>query len=90
MAQVVWTDEALATLDAVEAYIAQFNPVAAQRMAIRLLSAAEALQQNPGRGRPISGGRRELVVVHPYLIRYKVDHDQVLILRIRHGARRPD
>jgi plasmid stabilization system protein ParE len=29
---------------------------------------------------------RELAIVHPYLIRYRVRNDAVLILRIRHGA----
>lgn len=31
---------------------------------------------------------RELIV-RPYIIRYQVDGNRVLIVRIRHGARRP-
>ena len=32
---------------------------------------------------------RELATIPPYLIRYRVLDDRVLILRVRHGARRP-
>jgi hypothetical protein len=32
---------------------------------------------------------RELVAVHPYIIRYEVIGDWVQVLRIRHGSRRP-
>jgi plasmid stabilization system protein ParE len=32
---------------------------------------------------------RELVSVSPYIIRYQVIGDDVVILRVRHGARRP-
>ncbi|HEX4098142.1 MAG TPA: type II toxin-antitoxin system RelE/ParE family toxin [Caulobacteraceae bacterium] len=90
MAQVVWTDRALTSLDSIETYIAQFNPLAARRVARRLADAGNALAHYPERGRPVSGGRRELAAVWPYLIRYSFDGDTVQILRIRHGARRPD
>ena len=84
----VWTRSALRDLEGIRNYIGQFNPLAVQRMAGRLLYAAEALRDQPGQGRPIHGGRRELVIIRPYLIRYSVEGDTVLILRIRHGARR--
>lgn len=60
--------------------------MAAQRMAERLLAAADDLSEHAERGRPIGKGRRELAVVWPYLIRYRIDGDVVYILRIRHGA----
>lgn len=90
MRRVVWTPPALRDLEAIETYIAQFSPLAAQRMASRLRSAAQDLEQHAERGRSFRGGRRELVVIRPYLIRYRVDGDTVVILQIRHGARRPD
>ncbi len=89
MAQVVWTDEALANLDAIQAYIEQFNPLAAQQMAMRLIAVGNSLVEMPDRGRAVGGGSRELANVHPYLIRYRVAGDAIVILRIRHGARRP-
>ena len=59
-------------------------------MATKLKSAAQSLELHADRGRPFRGGRRELVVIRPYLIRYRIVGDDVVILRIRHGARRPD
>ncbi len=90
MAQVVWTDRALENLDLIEAYIAQFSPQAARRIAVQLMSAGNSLGHQPERGRPVRGGIRELTSVWPYLIRYRAGLDTVIILRIRHGARRPD
>ncbi len=56
-------------------------------MAGRLLEAAESLSEFSDRGRPIDGNRRELTVIRPYIIRYRVARDAVFILRVRHGAR---
>ena len=56
----------------------------------RILGAVETLTQFPFRGR---AGRlpdsRELVVARtPYVVVYRVDGDEVVILRVRHGAQR--
>jgi toxin ParE1/3/4 len=53
------------------------------------MAAGQALDVQPLRGRPISGGRRELTTVYPYLIRYRVKATGVEILEVRHGARAP-
>ncbi|MEH0195982.1 type II toxin-antitoxin system RelE/ParE family toxin [Caulobacter sp. CCNWLY153] len=90
MVQVVWTRSAAADLRAIQAYVAEFKPLAAQRLAARLVSAARSLETTPDRGRTINRGRRELTVIPPYLIRYMVQTDRVVILEIRHGAREPD
>ena len=90
MAQVVWTDRALADVEAIYQWISHDRPLAARRMAERLLAAGDRLQTNALRGRAITRGRRELVFVRPYLIRYRIEPDRVLILEVRHGARAPD
>lgn len=90
MRRVIWTDEAVANLENIAAYISDFSPLAAQRFALRLQTTANSLADNPDRGRLMHGGRRELTVIRPYLIRYRVYEDVVVILGIRHGARRPD
>lgn len=87
--RVVWTDEAVANLDSIATYIQDFSPLAAQRLAVRLKNAADSLAAQSDRGRSVGNGYRELVVIYPYLIRYKVDADIVRIMRIRHGAQRP-
>ncbi len=90
LVQVVWTRGAASELRTIRAYVAQFSPLAAQRLAARLVSAARSLETSPDRGRPISQGRRELTIIPPYLIRYAHAGDRVVILEIRHGAREPD
>jgi toxin ParE1/3/4 len=71
-------------------YIFEFNPRAAMRMADTLRAEGDSLGQLPQRGRPLPGtNMRELVSAYPYIIRYRVDSDRVIILRIRHTARRP-
>lgn len=77
-------------LEDIRAWIAAERPMAATRIRDRLWAAAEKLDLHPERGRPISMGRRELVHVAPYLIRYRVEDDRVFILEVRQGARKPD
>lgn len=89
VAEVVWTDRALANIAAIVTYIvSQHSPLAAQRLGQRLLATGDSLETESDRGRPIGKGRRELTVVAPYLIRYRVTGARVVILEVRHGARR--
>lgn len=89
MAEVIWSDRALADIEAIVTYVVgQHRPLAAQRLGQRLLATGDALEVNPDRGRPITRGRRELAVISPYLIRYRFKDDRVVILEVRHGARR--
>ena len=87
--KVVWSEGALVELRAVHDYIAQFSPLAAQRIAQRLIGAGDDLATLPDRGRPIGPGRRELAIIAPYLIRYLREDERVTILEVRHGAREP-
>ncbi len=87
--QIVWTAEALANLEAIRGYIGQFAPLAAQRFSARLVSTAENLATYPERGRPVGEAVREMTIINPYIIRYAVTSEAVVILRIRHGARQP-
>jgi addiction module RelE/StbE family toxin len=88
--RITWAAEARANLLGIRSYIAHFNPPAAQRLAARLVQAAESLMDFPERGRRVTSRIRELTIVRPYIIRYRVDEGRVVILRIRHGARQPD
>ena len=89
MVRVVWPDEVVTQIDQIVAYIEIFNPTAARRMGERLLALVNSLISSPHRGRPAPGGTRELVTVRPYVLRYEVQGDLVIILHIRHSARRP-
>ena len=90
MRRIIWTAEAVDNLDSIFTYVAGFNPSAAARLAHRLQTAANGLVEHPERGRATSRGLRELATIHPYLIRYRFSTEAVVILRIRHGAQRPD
>jgi toxin ParE1/3/4 len=87
--EISWTESAIADLVGIRAYVGQFNPLAARRMAEALISAGNGLVDFPERGRVVARGRRELTVVWPYVIRYRIENERVVILRVRHGKRRP-
>lgn len=71
-------------------YIAEINPQAAAFMAENLFAAGDRLVNYPHRGRLVRGTTmRELVSATPYIIRYRIAGDEVVILRVRHSARRP-
>ena len=65
------------------------GPRIAERWATRLREAAESLGAAPAiaaRDDRLGQGRRRLVVA-PYLIVYELHGDEVLVLRVVHGAR---
>lgn len=86
MRTIVWTDDAVGHLEAIVTYVAAFDPAAASRLAARLVEVADSLADYSDRGREAGGGKREMTTVWPYILRYRVEGDSVLILRIRHGA----
>jgi toxin ParE1/3/4 len=86
---VIWTEPALDDIERVRRYIAGFNPLAAREMAQRILQAGNGLATFPFRGRAVPNSRlREITVALPYIIRYRVEPERVVIMRVRHGARR--
>lgn len=87
MHRIVWTNEAVEHLEAIVAYISAFNPAAAVRLGERLIQVADSLAEFSERGRYAGNGRREMTSVWPYVLRYRVEGNTVVILRIRHGAR---
>jgi len=85
--RIAWTDDAVANLEAIVTYVSAFNPVAAKALGVRLIAVADSLAIFPDRGRDVGDGRRERTTVWPYILRYRVVDDCVVILRVRHGAR---
>jgi toxin ParE1/3/4 len=88
--EVIISQSALRDLQQIRTYIARDNPSAAETFGQKLLDDAESLRTFPERGglvlqRP--GAR--FVVVHPYLIIYRIMEQShtVRVLRYWHGAR---
>ncbi len=79
MIPVVWAKAALADLQHIRRYIADFNPYAAQDMAARILEAGNGLATFPFRGRGVPNSKlREITLAWPYIIRYRVEGERVV------------
>ena len=83
--RIVWTALAVDDLISIRTYIDQFNPSAAAHIAERLVTAADSLEEFADRGRATTERHRELLAIWPYIIRYRIEPERVVILRIRHG-----
>lgn len=86
---ITWTRLALGDLAEARSYIAADNPGAAANLAHRVIEAVAVLSGFPEAGRQ---GRhpatREFSVTGtPYLIVYRADRDNVVILRVLNGNR---
>ncbi|HZZ32832.1 MAG TPA: type II toxin-antitoxin system RelE/ParE family toxin [Phenylobacterium sp.] len=87
---IIWSARSERDLAGIRVYIGRFAPLAAQRFALRLVGTVESLAAHPKRGRVVRGEVRELVVVAPDIVRYRITAQAVEVIRIRHGAQRPD
>ncbi|MDX2299050.1 MAG: type II toxin-antitoxin system RelE/ParE family toxin [Xanthomonadaceae bacterium] len=84
-----WSIKALIDLDEAQAYIARDDVSAAQAVARRIWQTCIRLCDAPHIGRPgVEPGTRHWVVANtPYLIVYRVQGEDLEILRIWHGRR---
>ena len=82
-----FSPEALADLVEIRSYIGDRNPAAASRIAVQIVAACDRLEHLPERGRPgLVAGTRELTIIWPYIIIYRLSDDRVEIVRVWHGA----
>jgi len=92
MAQIIWTEPALADLDAIADYIALDNRTAAAGMVGRVMAHVRQLAAHPESGsRPRELGRAtryRQVIEPPCRIFYRVAGERVLILHVMRGERR--
>ena len=88
--EITWLPGAAKDVERLRDFLKSKNPVAAQRAAKRILGGAKILKDNPRAGVPVE----ELVDYHDlilnfgsgeYIIRYRVEVDQVVIARVRHS-----
>lgn len=89
MIDVIFTPEALADLERLEEFLwTSQDPLAAGLLAF-VLDGLMVLTHQPGVGRPLADGHRELIISRGrggYLARYTFDpfHLRVIVLGIRH------
>jgi toxin ParE1/3/4 len=88
--KVVWSPRAVRHLVALRKYIEQDSEQNAALVAQRILKSVELLQTQPNMGRPGRlPGTRELVVPDtPYVIPYRVRHEQLELIAVFHGRQR--
>ena len=85
-----WSDNALAGLVRVHAFLAQSDPQAAQKALDAIEVATDVLEQFPHAGRPaddLEPEHRELLIpfgASGYAVFYEVGEGHVLILAIKH------
>ena len=90
MAQVVWTEPALADLDAIADYIAIDNPGAARALVQRVFEHVAQLRRFPASGShppELTGRRYRQIVEPPCRVFYRVDRRTVLILHVMRAER---
>ena len=88
--KVRYTLPARADLEEIYTYISEHNPLAAERVKLRIKSDVGKLADLPfiGQQSDFPGIRTRKVRRYRYRIFYTVRDGEVLILHIRHGARR--
>jgi len=89
MMRLRWDVAALADVDAIGAYISRDSPGAAKRVTAYIHRVAANLEFSPRMGREVEGDLwREVVLSrYPYIVSYRIDGDEVLVLAVIHQAR---
>jgi toxin ParE1/3/4 len=89
--RVKWLNAASRDLDAAVEYIAREDPDAARKMYACIRERAAALADRPGMGRPgrVFGTRELVIQRYAYIVPYRIQDDEVQILRVFHTSRKP-
>lgn len=84
--KVIWTKNALRSLEQAHRYVRESNPAAAAKMIRHIRNATESLGRIPNVGRQgIRTLTRELVIRGlPYIVVYRVTGDCIQVLRVFH------
>jgi toxin ParE1/3/4 len=89
--KVRYTAEAQADLESIFSYISERNAPAAMRVLSRLRERADSLGEFPELGRATDRvGIRVLIDGrYPYLVFYTIERDEIVVIHVRHAARKP-
>jgi toxin ParE1/3/4 len=88
--KIKWVDSAIDNLASMADYIAENNPEKARSIVGKIRSSISNLSKQPAMGTlGRVQGTRELVIVNtPYLIVYRIQQQNIEILRVLHGAQK--
>ncbi|SEM43474.1 addiction module toxin, RelE/StbE family [Pseudoxanthomonas sp. GM95] len=90
MAEIIWSEPALADLDAIADYIALESPAAAAALVQRVFIHVEQLADHPNSGsRPkeLGKSRYRQIIEPPCRVFYRVDGTRVVILHVMRTER---
>ncbi|PZU94375.1 MAG: type II toxin-antitoxin system RelE/ParE family toxin [Pseudanabaena sp.] len=90
MAQINWTKQALADLEAIGDYIARDSPAIAQIFVDRIVNSIVRLESLPLSGRIVPESERESireVIFRNYRIVYSLEDETIYILTIFHASK---
>lgn len=88
--RVIWSPLAISKVQEEAQYIAKDRPVAAERWVDGIFEAVRPLASFPNEGRIVPELRRPEIreLIHGgYRVIYRISHDAILILTVRHGRR---
>jgi toxin ParE1/3/4 len=86
--RLIWLEEAVQDIARLRQFLEPNNPRAAALAASCILDGVRMLERYPESGAPMGDGRRELFLPFgnsAYVLRYRLDGDAVVILRVWHG-----
>ena len=88
--KVRYTGRALRQMTVILAYIGERSPLGAQNVRTRLQARIERLADYPYSGQAVNkhGARRVVVNPYPYVIFYRVEQAEIVVLSVRHTSRR--
>ena len=89
--RVRYTPRAFADREAIFDYLNQFDPQAVRRVKGFIKEKIASLSHSPRRARLVKelGVHALWLGRYPYIIFYRVSENEVSVIHIRHGARRP-
>jgi plasmid stabilization system protein ParE len=85
------SDEAIEDIDRLYNFLVEKSPAAASKAILSIQSTLPLIEQMAHAGRPVSGADTEVrdwlapFGAAAYVLRYRVDDDVIVVLRIRHS-----
>jgi toxin ParE1/3/4 len=88
--EIVWSPRARQRLREIREYVAKDKPGAAEKLAVRIVAAVQALRKYPhiGRAGPDPEIRELVIGKTPYIVLYKIGSSVVTINTIWHAAQK--